>query len=76
MSTTASTASERRCIYQGAEDLALTYEFSDMLEIHVTELCKTLSGTGRMDEWIRLLKHSISPKLKHTAIRPRQKKTH
>ena len=30
------------------------YEFSDMLEIHVIELNKTLSGTGRMDEWIRL----------------------
>ena len=30
------------------------YEFSDMLEIHVIELSKTVSGTGRMDEWIRL----------------------
>ena len=29
-------------------------EFSDMLEIHVVELKKTLSGTNRMDEWIRL----------------------
>ena len=30
------------------------YEFSDMLEIHVIELNKTLSGSGRMDEWIQL----------------------
>lgn len=29
-------------------------EFSDMLEIHVIELSKPLSGTGRMDEWIQL----------------------
>ena len=30
------------------------YEFSDMLEIHVVELNKTLSGNHRMDDWIRL----------------------
>ena len=30
------------------------HEFSDMLEIHVIELNKPLSGTGRMDDWIRL----------------------
>lgn len=30
------------------------YEFSDMLEIHVIELNKSLSGSGRMDDWIRL----------------------
>ena len=30
------------------------HEFSGMLEIHVIELNKPLSGTGRMDEWIRL----------------------
>lgn len=30
-------------------------EFSDMLEIHVIELNKQLTGTGRMDDWIRLL---------------------
>ena len=30
------------------------HEFSDMLEIHVIELNKPLSGTGQMDEWIRL----------------------
>lgn len=30
------------------------YEFSDMLEIHVIEMNKTLSGSGRMDDWIRL----------------------
>lgn len=29
-------------------------EFSDMLEIHVIELNKTLSGSDRTDEWIRL----------------------
>ena len=29
-------------------------EFSDMLEVHVIELNKTLSGTGGMDDWIRL----------------------
>ena len=29
-------------------------EFSGMLEIHVVELNKTLSGTNRMDDWIRL----------------------
>ena len=28
--------------------------FSDMLEIHVIELNKPLSGTDRMDDWIRL----------------------
>ena len=30
------------------------HEFSDMLEIHVIELNKPLSGTSRMDDWIRL----------------------
>lgn len=30
------------------------HEFSDMMEIHVIELNKTLDGTKRMDEWIRL----------------------
>ena len=29
-------------------------EFSDMLEIHVVELNKTLSGSDGMDDWIRL----------------------
>lgn len=29
-------------------------EFSDMLEVHVIELNKPLSGSGRMDEWIQL----------------------
>ena len=29
-------------------------EFSDMFEIHIIELKKTLSGNGRMDDWIRL----------------------
>ena len=30
------------------------HEFSDMMEIQVIELNKTLNGTNRMDEWIRL----------------------
>lgn len=30
------------------------HEFSDMLEIHVIELNKPLSGASRMDDWIRL----------------------
>ena len=30
------------------------HEFSDMLEIHVIELNKPLSGAGQMDEWILL----------------------
>ena len=30
------------------------HQFSNMLEIHVVELNKTLNGTSRMDEWIRL----------------------
>lgn len=30
------------------------HEFSDMLEIHVIELNKPLSGTDSMDDWIRL----------------------
>ena len=30
------------------------HEFSDMMEIHVIELNKALSGTNQMDEWIRL----------------------
>lgn len=30
------------------------HEFSDMLELHVIELNKPLSGTGRVDEWILL----------------------
>lgn len=30
------------------------HEFSDMLEIHVIELNKPLSGTSRMDDWTRL----------------------
>ena len=29
-------------------------EFSDMLEVHVVELNKTLKGTDKMDGWIRL----------------------
>ena len=31
------------------------YEFSDMLEIHIVELNKSLRGNYRMDNWIRLL---------------------
>ena len=30
------------------------HEYSDMLEIHVIELNKPLTGNGRMDDWIRL----------------------
>ena len=30
------------------------HEFSDMLEIHVIELNKTLSGAHKMNDWIRL----------------------
>lgn len=30
------------------------YEFSDMLEIHVIELNKPLTGRGEMDDWIKL----------------------
>lgn len=30
------------------------HEYSDMMEIHVIELNKSLTGNGRMDDWIRL----------------------
>ena len=30
------------------------HEFSNMLEVHVIELNKPISGTGSMDDWIRL----------------------
>ena len=30
------------------------YEFTDLLEIHVVELNKSLNGSSRMDDWIRL----------------------
>lgn len=30
-------------------------EFSDLLELHIIELRKTLKGTERVDDWIRLL---------------------
>ena len=30
------------------------HEFSDLLEVHIIELNKPLSGAGRMDDWIRL----------------------
>ena len=40
------------------------HEFSDMLELHVIELSKTLSGTGRMDEWIRLFNAKTEEELK------------
>ncbi len=29
--------------------------FSDMLEVHIIELCKELKGGDRMDDWIRLM---------------------
>ena len=31
------------------------HEFSDMFEVHIVELNKTLAGNGRLDEWIRLI---------------------
>ena len=40
------------------------HEFSDMLEIHVIELNKTLSGSDRMDEWIRLFNAQTEEELK------------
>ena len=40
------------------------HEFSDMLELHVIELSKPLSGTGRMDEWIRLFNAKTEEELK------------
>ena len=30
-------------------------EFTDLLEVHIIELRKALSGSGRMDDWIRLV---------------------
>lgn len=44
--------SEYHKVYRLRDDTGA--EFSDMLEIHVVELNKTLSGTNRMDDWIRL----------------------
>ena len=38
-------------------------EFSDMLEVHVIELNKPLSGTGVMDEWIRLFNAETTEEL-------------
>lgn len=40
------------------------HEFSDMLEIHVIELNKPLSGTSRMDDWIRLFNIRTEEELK------------
>lgn len=40
------------------------HEFSDMLELHVIELNKPLSGTGRMDEWIQLFNAKTEEELK------------
>ena len=40
------------------------YEFSDMLEIHVVELNKTLNGNHRMDDWIRLFNVKTEEELK------------
>lgn len=40
------------------------HEFSDMLELHVIELNKPLSGAGRMDEWIRLFNAKTEEELK------------
>lgn len=31
------------------------HEYSDLLEIHIIELNKPLHGTGRIDDWIRLI---------------------
>lgn len=40
------------------------HEFSDMLEIHVIELNKPLSGTDSMDDWIRLFNVKTKEELK------------
>ena len=40
------------------------HEFSDLLEIHIIELNKPLSGAGRMDDWIRLFNAKTEEELK------------
>ena len=40
------------------------HEFSDLLEIHIIELNKPLSGVGRMDDWIRLFNAKTEEELK------------
>ena len=40
------------------------HEFSDMLELHVIELNKPLSGIGRMDVWIQLFNAKTEEELK------------
>ena len=40
------------------------HEFSDMLELHVIELNKPLSGIGRMDEWVQLFNAKTEEELK------------
>ena len=47
------------------------YEFSDMLEIHVIELNKTLSGSGRMDDWIRLFNAQTEEELDMLQTKPK-----
>lgn len=40
------------------------YEFTDMLEIHVIELKKTLTGEGEVDDWIRFFNVKTEEDLK------------
>lgn len=40
------------------------HEFSDLLEIHIIELNKSLNGVGRMDDWIRLFNARTEEELK------------
>ena len=70
----------RRCVSIGLLDFRLTEgekyhsvyrlreedgtELTDLLEVHIVELCKTLKGTEAVDDWIRLFNAKSEEDLK------------
>lgn len=56
------TRSEYHKVYRLRDETG--HEFSDLLEIHIIELNKPLSGAARMDDWIRLFNAKTEEELK------------
>lgn len=49
------------------------YEYSELLEIHIIELKKRLTGVSRMDEWIQLFNASSTEELDMLQVKTRNK---
>lgn len=56
------TRSEYHKVYRLRDETG--HEFSDLLEVHIIELNKPLSGAARMDNWIRLFNAKTEEELK------------